>query len=241
MARTKRAIPEHGYLHVMCRGNNRRRVFFGHRDFTLFYRLMGKFKREEKIKIIHYCLMPNHVHMLAGVDALSNVARFMQRLNQTYSLYFRRRNKYVGHLWQGRFKSKVIGNEQYFLQCGKYIELNPVRKGLVQTAEDYEYSSYGCYGLGRKDRALDKQANWLYEGLGADEAARRELYRQMIIEQEAIDELRKQRRKKLKHSEQLNKDSLRICQKDKGQIDVGDEDSYKVGEMTASSLRAAKG
>jgi len=126
----------------------------------------------------------------------------------------------VGHLWQGRFKSKIIEDERYFLQCGKYIELNPVRAGLVQAPDDYTYSSYGCYAVGRKDRAVDKQANRFYVELGGDEALRQNCYGNMMIEEVAIDELKKKAKSELKETEKVK---------------------LEAGKMLASSLRGARG
>jgi putative transposase len=123
--------------------------------------------------------MPNHVHFLVGIDEQSNLSNFMKRLNLKYFYHYRKRRTYVGHLWQDRFKSKLIDNDAYFIQCGKYIELNPVRAGIVETPEDYEFSSYGYYAFGRADRLIDEDL--FYHGLGQTPQQRQCAYRKMLI------------------------------------------------------------
>ena len=78
----------------------------------------------------------------------------MKQVNFSYFHYFKRQNKYSGHLWQGRFKNSIIENDSYLLQCGKYIELNPVRAAIVNRPEDYPYSSYKYYAYGKEDKLL---------------------------------------------------------------------------------------
>ncbi len=89
MPRDARLIPAEGFLHVMCRGNNRRKLFLRPRDFKTYYLFLKKLKEEEALKIFHYCLMPNHVHLLVGVNTESNLSRFMQRVNLKYFYYYR--------------------------------------------------------------------------------------------------------------------------------------------------------
>jgi putative transposase len=178
MARGARLVPENGYLHVMCRGNNRRNVFIKPKDYQFYLWLAGKYKREAAIKIVHYCIMPNHVHFLLEVAPESNLASFMKRLNLVYFFHFRKKREYVGHLWQGRFKSKIIGKDNYFIQCGKYIELNPVRAGLCQAPEEYAFSSYMYYAYGKENELLDEDP--FYADFGRTPHERRVSYREMM-------------------------------------------------------------
>jgi putative transposase len=123
--------------------------------------------------------MPNHVHLLVGVSQNSALSRFIKRLNLKYFAHYRRKHTYSGHLWQDRFKSKIIEEESYFIQCGKYIESNPVKAFLVKKPEDYHFSSYRYYGFGTKDNLLDEDP--LYAGLNACVERRQLIYRNMII------------------------------------------------------------
>lgn len=181
MSRTARFIPRYGYLHIMSRGNNRQRIFSYARDYRFYCSCLRKLKAEESVKIHHYCLMPNHLHLLLGVGPASNVGRFMQRLGLKYFYYYRARRDYIGHLLQGRFKSKIIVDEKYFLQCGKYIELNPVRAQLVSFPEEYAYSSYRHYALGGEDEIVDD--DFFYLSLHNDATRRKELYSNMLFDE----------------------------------------------------------
>lgn len=181
MPRQARIIPPEGFLHVISRGNNRRKLFLVKNDFRIYYMLLNKLKEEESIRIYHYCLMSNHVHLLAGVGESSNISRFMKRLGLKYFYHYRKKHNYTGHLWQDRFKSKIIERDEYLMQCGKYIELNPIRAGIVKIAEDYPYSSYLYYGLGIKDKLIDEDP--LYADFGSDNINRQLKYRKMIIDE----------------------------------------------------------
>lgn len=177
MPRKPRVIPLVGCLHIICRGNNQRRVFRYERDKNWYYRYLKKFKDEDKIDIHHYCFMKNHVHLIVGLNQESDLSRFMKRVNLKYFYYYRKKYTYSGHLWQGRFKSKVIDSEEYLIQCGKYIELNPVRAGVVSSPENYEFSSYHYYAFGKEDTLITQDP--LYEGLDIKQKERQYAYQQL--------------------------------------------------------------
>jgi putative transposase len=178
MPRAPRLVPEYGVLHVICRGNNKRKVFLRKRDYEYYYHCLVQLKKEEGIKIYHYCLMPNHPHLLVGVEEESRLSHFMQRVNGKYAYYYKKRHQYIGHLWQDRFKSKIINDEGYLVQCGKYIELNPVRAKLVGLPEEYGFSSYCHYAFGKKDELVDD--NPLFLSLDEDPVKRSKIYREII-------------------------------------------------------------
>jgi len=178
MPRIARLIPEYGALHVMCRGNNKRKVFRREKDYKFYYNSLISLKTKEYVKVYHYCLMPNHVHLVVGVDEDSNLSRFMQRVNGKYAYYYKKRYTYVGHLWQDRFKSKIITRESYLAQCGKYVELNPVRASIVEFPQEHTYSSYKYYALGIKDKLVDE--NPLFLSLNKDFDKRIEIYRDIL-------------------------------------------------------------
>jgi len=188
MPRTARFFPVEGYIHVYSRGNNRRKLFLYPRDFKMFLQILDKLKKSEMVKIFHYCLMPNHVHILLGLVKGSNLSTFMKRLNLKYSLYYRKKRTYVGHLWQGRFKCRIIEEELSFIRCGKYIELNPVKANIVRQPQDYPYSSYCHYALGIKDPIVDDSP--LYMNLGSTDVERQLHYREIVIGENADKEFR---------------------------------------------------
>jgi len=148
-------------------------------DYKFYHGLATKYKKFTGLKIVHYCFMPNHVHFMIGVNPQSDLASFMQRLNLSFYYYYQKRRKYVGHLWQGRFKSKPIEKDDYFLCCGKYIELNPVRAGLCESPADYPFSSYASYALGKPDYLLDMDP--FYPDLADTPKGRQKAYCNIVI------------------------------------------------------------
>jgi putative transposase len=106
----------------------------------------------------------------------------MKQVKLSYYHYFKKKNDYSGHLWQGRFKHSIIDTDRYLFQCGKYIELNPVRAGIVSHPEEYSYSSYGYYANGRQDTLLTE--NRLYATLGPNLEQRQEQYRDFVIDRD---------------------------------------------------------
>lgn len=182
MPRQAREIPSTGYLHIISRGNNKRKIFRYERDKKQYYLYLKVLKQKENIDICHYCLMGNHVHLLVKVKQESNLSRFMQRVNLKYVYYHNRKYTYCGHLWQGRFQSKIISNEPYLIQCGKYIELNPVRAGIVSSPENYPFSSYRYYGFGQEDSLIT--SNPLYDGLSKQWEKKQHIYRNLVTEEE---------------------------------------------------------
>jgi len=181
MPRQPRILPQQGFLHVMCRGNNRRKLFRTPTDKRKYRSLLIEFKQEDKIQIHHYCLMGNHHHLMLSLGQESNLPWFMKRVNLQYFFYYRYHRSYSGHLWQGRYKSKLILNYPYLLQCGKYIELNPVSVGLTVSPKDYEFSSYRFYAFGQKDDLID--INPYYLELNTDQAARQLNYQDLFVDE----------------------------------------------------------
>ncbi|MDD5518850.1 MAG: transposase [Candidatus Omnitrophota bacterium] len=173
MAKARRDVPVDAAMHIMCRGNNKLAVLSSDEDKVNCYFLLGKFKIENNIDILHYCIMNNHLHIIVWLNSQSNVSRFMKQFSLAYFQCYRRRYGYYGHLWQGRFKSVIIEEDTHALQCGKYIELNPVKAGIVKTPEQYRFSSYGYYSKSSPDQLIT--ANPAYEGL-SNSPKERQLY-----------------------------------------------------------------
>jgi putative transposase len=180
MPRIKRLIPQEGALHVMCRGNNKQVVFNCDSDKLRYYALMRELKDENQVSIIHYCLMNNHVHLVFLLNSLSRISRFMKQLNLSYFIYYKNVYGYVGHLFQGRFKSKIIETSHYLLQCGKYVELNPVRGGLARLPQEYRFSSYNYYVKGKLDSLLTDDP--LYLELSDSVEGRRRKYSEFVVD-----------------------------------------------------------
>ncbi|MCK9431905.1 MAG: transposase [Candidatus Omnitrophica bacterium] len=145
MTRQKRMYFCNAVYHIVSRGNNRQDVLGNVCDKEAYLRLLNKFKLRFRFKLYGITLMDNHPHLVMQVANNTNISKVMQSVNLSFSLYFRKKYKYVGHVWQGRFNSRVIDGDQYIINCLEYIHNNPVRAGLVSKASDYPWSSYGFY------------------------------------------------------------------------------------------------
>jgi len=143
--------------HIVSRGNNQRRIFRAERDYSKFLSLLCQTKKLYPFYLYSFSLLPNHYH-LALETKESSISKIMHQINSSYAKYFRHRYKGSGHLFEGRFYSSVIDKDSYLWELGCYIDLNPVRAGLVKKPEDYKWSSYLVYFQGKeKDGLLDWQ------------------------------------------------------------------------------------
>ena len=151
MARPLRITVPNLLFHVIDRGNNRQVVFREEADFVYYLRLLRRYKDELKFKLYHFCLMPNHFHLVLEPTIEGSLPKIMMRLAVAYSWYFNQRYGGVGHVWQGRYKSSLIDRENYFIWCGLYVELNAVRAGLVSKPGDWRWCSYRTRAFGEVD------------------------------------------------------------------------------------------
>lgn len=142
MPRGARILLENVGYHIVNRGNQKQQIFFEGNDYKKYLELLKRNKRKYGFKLLGYCLMPNHVHLLLEPDEPTNLAKIMQSITQSYTLWFNKKYNKVGRLWQGRFKNMVVHKDKYFIDCVYYIEVNPVRAGLAQSPSDYAWSSY---------------------------------------------------------------------------------------------------
>lgn len=179
MPRPPRLLLSHSFYHIMTRGNNKNKVFKRDEDYQYYLNLIQKYKNELPFDLFHYCLMPTHVHQLIRTKKAEDFSTYMKKINLAYFHYYRRRYGWVGHFWQDRFKSQPVGKDEYFIQCGKYIELNPARKGLIDDPENYPYSSYRFYTSGVADQLIT--ADIFYESMGNDRYTRQKTYRDLVI------------------------------------------------------------
>jgi putative transposase len=133
--------------------------------------------------------MTNHVHLLLTPAANGSPARLMQSLGRRYVQYVNRFYRRTGSLWEGRYKSSLVQAETYLLACYRYIELNPVRAGMVADPGQYRWSSYRANGLGLPDARLTAHPLYLAQGSGADERAHayRALFRPHLDAEAAVD------------------------------------------------------
>ena len=192
MPRTARVVFAGVALHIVQRGVNRARVFFRERDYADYLSLLMSAARQSGCSIHAYCLMPNHVHLLATPDSPRSCAAMMKRLNQRYGQRINAGAARTGTLWEGRFYSGLVDTERYALACYRYIELNPVRAALAGTPRDYRWSSYRCNAEGRFDPLVSH--HFSYVALEPDADGRRLAYRQLFdtaLEPSVIDDIRR--------------------------------------------------
>lgn len=147
--------------HVTQRGNRRQTAFFSDNDFELYLQLMALACRSYHVDIWAYCLMPNHVHLIAVPPSETALSKAVGFGHEAYTRKVNDRNGWRGYLWQGRFSSFPM-DESHLLLAARYIELNPVRAGLVEKAEDYLWSSTRSHLFLSDDGLVNREALLLY-------------------------------------------------------------------------------
>ena len=135
---------------VTQRGNPRQETFFAEEDYQHYLELMAQFCRAEQAAIWAYCLIPNHVHLIVVPRSAASLRRAIGEAHRRYTRWINFREGWRGHLWQGRFASFVM-DEDHLLTAARYVELNPVRGGLVQAPRRYRWSSAAAHLKGRDD------------------------------------------------------------------------------------------
>ena len=178
MARMPRVVVPGYPLHVTQRGHNREPIFFTPQDRETFLVDLSEAAAQQGCAVHAYALMTNHVHLLLTPAEADGPSRLMQALGARYVGHVNRAYGRTGTLWDGRFRSSVLDSDRYFVACSRYIELNPVRAGLVSDPGDYRWSSFRANALGETDAVLTPHP--LYLGLGATAAARQQAYRSLF-------------------------------------------------------------
>lgn len=156
MTKTRLLIKNACY-HIYIRGNQKQKVFLAKDDFEFYLYQLKRYKRKFSFLIYGYCLMPNHIHIVGEPVEPQNLPKLMQCLQRSYTAYYNKKYEKVGHLWQGRFKMKVIVKDEYLIDCIAYVEQNPVRANLAASPKEYRFSSYQERNLSDRDfNLLDK-------------------------------------------------------------------------------------
>jgi len=161
--------------HIIQRGNNRSACFFAEEDYRLYLQFLQELARRFGCAVHAYVLMTNHVHLLLTPLRENSAALLMKHLGQRYVQHVNRTYRRSGTLWEGRFRSCLTQSENYVLACYRYIELNPVRAGIVSQPDEYRWTSYPANALGRADPLITPHDE--YVRLGRQDEARREAYR----------------------------------------------------------------
>lgn len=180
MPRRHRHCPPGLPVHVVQRGNNRQVCFASDADMKAYANWLLEAVQQFGIAVHAWVFMTNHVHLLLTPASSDAVSRCMQYLGRYYVRYFNNRYERTGTLFEGRFKSCIVQSREYLLACQRYIELNPVRAGMVADPADYGWSSYRAHAFGCAARLW--QAHPEYLALGHDPAARMSAYRDLVAQ-----------------------------------------------------------
>ncbi|MBM3252826.1 MAG: transposase [Candidatus Omnitrophica bacterium] len=170
-------LPDLTY-HVLNRGNNRQITFAGDKDYLHYLDILRRYKEKFNFKIFAYCLMSNHIHLLIKTSQDGTISEIMKAITIAHTRYYHKRYKTTGHIWQGRFRSPIVSDDEYLLTLMCYIEQNPVRAGIVEHPERYPYSSYHSQIKIEKDNLINREENPVFLGLGNTMEERIERYRE---------------------------------------------------------------
>lgn len=174
-----RQIYDGAVCHIIQRGNNRQKIFRETEDFEKFLSLIKEYKAKYAFDVYNYCLMSNHIHFLIKISKGRDLPKLMQGVFQSFRFYYRRKYKYTGYLFQGRYKSKLIEKDSYLLECARYIERNPLRAGIIDDLSQYRWTSYMHYAYGCQNDIII--TNPMYLTLEKTPAERQQDYREYVL------------------------------------------------------------
>ncbi|MEM7704801.1 MAG: transposase [Pseudomonadota bacterium] len=191
MPRRPRFCPAGLPVHLIQRGNNRQILFTCDSDLAAYSNWLADGAERFGVSVHGWVFMANHVHLLATPDEEDSLSRLMQFLGRLYVRHFNYTYQRSGTLFEGRFKSCVVQDDQYLLSCLRYIELNPVRAGMVADPGDYLWSSFRAHAFGALPRMWSSHD--LYLKLGLDEKQRARAWRALAsdtLDAEVLAKLR---------------------------------------------------
>jgi putative transposase len=191
MARLPRFVIPNQPQHVIVRGNNRTEIFCTDADYQFYLEKLQQACDKHHCQLHAYVLMTNHVHLLITPLEEDGIGKVMQMLGRYYVQYYNYTYKRTGTLWEGRYKATLIDSESYLLTCMRYIELNPIRAGMVSHPSYYPWSSYHCNALGQPNKMVTPHIEYLR--LDKTDEARRSAYRQLFkhrIAEDCLEEIR---------------------------------------------------
>ncbi len=191
MARLPRYFVKGVPLHLILRGNNREPIFGNDEDCQFFREALLDAAKRHGLAIHAYVFMTNHIHLLASPATEQSVPKTMQSVGRRYVQYFNFRHQRSGTLWEGRYRATIVDAENYLFECMRYIELNPVRAGMVRHPRGHVWSSYRANGEGKADALVTPHA--LYRSLAKEENERWAAYRELVkvpMDAELLGEIR---------------------------------------------------
>jgi len=234
MPRTAREKSTTGIYHIMIRGIDKRHIFLQNQDYQQFFLHLQRAKAKSGAKVLAYCLMKNHVHLLLK-EGSEEIGNTIKRINVGYAMYHNLTHERVGHLFQNRFKSEPVNDEGYLYTVFRYIHQNPVKAGLVDYLEHYPWSSYNEY-LRKNPKHIDGNplSNPLWKRFASESEYR-------LFHQETVDD----RCLEYMESKRITEKELKIYIEDKMQINdlltlsLKDRNGIikRVKEETGASIR----
>lgn len=178
MSRLPRYFAKGVPQHVILRGNNREPIFANDEDCQFFKEVLLDAATRCGLAIHAYVLMTNHIHLLALPESAESLPKTLQSVGRRYVQYFNYRYKRTGTLWEGRYRATVVDAEKYLFECMRYIELNPVRAGMVADPRNFPWSSYHANAEGKADLLVTPHSQ--YRRLGSNATERQEAYRELV-------------------------------------------------------------
>ncbi len=195
MARLPRFVLPGHPQHVIIRGNDRQAIFCTEEDYRFYLNKLKDAVFKHGCELHAFVLMTNHVHLLITPYQENAIGKVIQMLGRYYVQYFNLTYRRTGTLWEGRYKAALIDSDTYALTCYRYIELNPVRAGMVKHPAEYPWSSYRYNAMGRADGFIAEmiKPHSLYKGLGPSPELRQARYQALfesVIPQLTLEEIR---------------------------------------------------
>ena len=180
MPRKNRTESPTGVYHWINRGITKKDLFHKAPDYGFFVKLLKEYKTIYDIQIYHYCLMTNHVHLLISAPSTYELSKFSQYVQRRYAYYYSKTYHWGGGIFQGRYKSLPVDKDTYLLECGRYIERNPLKAGLAEDPGAYPYSSHRYYAYGEENVLISPSPAYLANSSFPYE--RQVMYRRYVIE-----------------------------------------------------------
>ncbi len=172
------------FFHVITQGINKSYIFEKSEDIKYHIKTMYKLSAQHEIKIIAYCIMNNHVHMLIETYDIKELSKYMQRLNTTYAKYYNKKYNRIGYVFRDRYKSEGIYSEEQLYNCIKYIYDNPVKAGICNRPEEYPYSNYKKINKNLKE-------NYIFIDIEDDKKTSEEVIEEYLTENDVkLEELK---------------------------------------------------
>jgi putative transposase len=180
MARQARVLVDGGIYHIVQRGHNKGILFNNANDYKVFKDFIRKYKEKYVFDIFHYCIMSNHFHILLKIHHGDDLPKIVHGITQSYSYYYRKTYHRIGYVYQNRYKSFLVEDDAYLLECGRYIERNPLRACMVKDISDHYWSSYNFYAKGTPDDIITE--NPFYKDTGRTSEEKQKRYRDYVLE-----------------------------------------------------------